>query len=230
MIPFGSMEYHPISVKDQSRLHQFGKKVLPGIFIGYMLYAERIWKGDILVADVEELEYLDASQIHARRCVSLSLFSFLFSLFSLISLFSFLFSLFSFLSSLFSFLFSLFCRPGDIPSVCIALAFQSSLRLLLFCVCLRCLLVLTWMNFRTCGCLMTPQGGTTLTTRVFRTPHHTLSPTATIWCELPAPCANIGLHTEVTWCSAFKFCVLPTGYTQCHQSTGSDGPHPHCHK
>ena len=32
-IPSGAMvEYHPISAKDQSRLHQFGTKVLPGIF------------------------------------------------------------------------------------------------------------------------------------------------------------------------------------------------------
>ena len=32
VIPFGSMvEYHPIPAKDQSRLHLFGKKVLPGI-------------------------------------------------------------------------------------------------------------------------------------------------------------------------------------------------------
>ena len=30
MIPFGAMaEYYPISVRDQSRPHQFGKKVLP---------------------------------------------------------------------------------------------------------------------------------------------------------------------------------------------------------
>ena len=36
VIPFGSMvEYHPISVKDQSRIHQFAVKVLPGIFLGY---------------------------------------------------------------------------------------------------------------------------------------------------------------------------------------------------
>ena len=35
VIPFGAMvEYHPISAKDQSRLHQFGPKVLPGIFLG----------------------------------------------------------------------------------------------------------------------------------------------------------------------------------------------------
>ena len=46
MIPFGSMvEYHPITAKDQSRIRQFGKKVLPGLFLGYALYAGRIWKG-----------------------------------------------------------------------------------------------------------------------------------------------------------------------------------------
>ena len=39
-IPFGSLvEYHPITAKDQSRIHQFGKKVLPGLFLGYALYA-----------------------------------------------------------------------------------------------------------------------------------------------------------------------------------------------
>ena len=41
IIPFGSLvEYHPISSKDQARIHQFGKKVLPGLFLGYALYAE----------------------------------------------------------------------------------------------------------------------------------------------------------------------------------------------
>ena len=40
VIPFGAMvEYHPISAKDKSRLHQFGRKVSPGIFLGYVLYA-----------------------------------------------------------------------------------------------------------------------------------------------------------------------------------------------
>ena len=34
-IPLGAMvEYHPISTRDFSRLHQFGKKVLTGIFLG----------------------------------------------------------------------------------------------------------------------------------------------------------------------------------------------------
>ena len=41
IIPFGAMvEYHPISAKDQSRLHQFGSEVLPGFFFGCALYAE----------------------------------------------------------------------------------------------------------------------------------------------------------------------------------------------
>ena len=53
IMPFGAMvEYHPISTRGQSRLHQFGKKVLPGIF---------------LEADIEELENLEASDIYPRR-------------------------------------------------------------------------------------------------------------------------------------------------------------------
>ena len=68
IIPFGSLvEYFPISAKDQSRIHQFGKKVLPGLFLGYALYAGGIWKGDVLVADLEELETMDASEIYWKR-------------------------------------------------------------------------------------------------------------------------------------------------------------------
>ena len=68
IIPFGSLvEYYPISAKDQSRIHQFGKKVLPGLFLGYALYAGRIWKGDTMVADIEELETIDASEIFKKR-------------------------------------------------------------------------------------------------------------------------------------------------------------------
>ena len=69
IIPFGSLvEYHPITAKDQSRIHQFGKKVLPGLlFFGYALYAGGIWKGDVLIADLEELETMDASEIYSKR-------------------------------------------------------------------------------------------------------------------------------------------------------------------
>ena len=67
-IPFGSLvENYLVSAKDQSRIHQFGEKVSPGLFLGYALYAEGIWKGDIIVADIEELEKMDASEIYAKR-------------------------------------------------------------------------------------------------------------------------------------------------------------------
>ena len=68
IIPFGSLvEYYPISAKYQSRIHHFGKKVLPGLFLGYALYAGGIWKGDVLVADLEELETMAASEIYSKR-------------------------------------------------------------------------------------------------------------------------------------------------------------------
>ena len=39
----------------------------PGKFFAYVLYAGGIWQGDIMVADIEELEQLDASTLHVRR-------------------------------------------------------------------------------------------------------------------------------------------------------------------
>ena len=62
-----TVEYYPIIAKDQSRIHQFGKKVFPGLFLGYALYAGGIWKGDMIVADIEELETMDASEIYFKR-------------------------------------------------------------------------------------------------------------------------------------------------------------------
>ena len=68
IIPFGSLvEYHSFIAKNQSRIHQFGKKVLPGLFLGYALYAGGIWKCDVLIADLEELETMDASEICSKR-------------------------------------------------------------------------------------------------------------------------------------------------------------------
>ena len=68
IVPFGSLvEYHPKTAKDRSRIHQFGKKVFPGLFLGYALYAGGIWKGDVLIADLEELETMDASEIFSER-------------------------------------------------------------------------------------------------------------------------------------------------------------------
>ena len=64
IIPFGSLvEYHPITAKDQSRIHQFGKKVFPGLFFGYLLYEGAFGR----VADLEELETMDASEIYSKR-------------------------------------------------------------------------------------------------------------------------------------------------------------------
>ena len=60
---FGAMvEYHPISTRDQAIL-QFGKKVLPG----NELVAGSIWNGDVLMADMGDLEKFDASEIYLRR-------------------------------------------------------------------------------------------------------------------------------------------------------------------
>ena len=42
-----------ITLKDLSRLHPFGPKVLPGLFLGFVLYARGIWKGDIMIADID---------------------------------------------------------------------------------------------------------------------------------------------------------------------------------
>ena len=68
VVPFGAtVEYQLVSVKDLSRLHQLGPKVLPGVFLGYVLSAGGIWKGDTTVGDIEEWEEMDASELHAQR-------------------------------------------------------------------------------------------------------------------------------------------------------------------
>ena len=45
IIPFGALvEYLPNSERDRARIHQFGKKVLSGIFLGYALIAGEFGK------------------------------------------------------------------------------------------------------------------------------------------------------------------------------------------
>ena len=45
IIPFGSLvEYYFTVAKDQSRIHQFGKKVLLGLFLGYALHVGGIYR------------------------------------------------------------------------------------------------------------------------------------------------------------------------------------------
>ena len=43
------------------------KESLTWIVPWYALYAGGIWKGDILVADIEELETMNASEIYSKR-------------------------------------------------------------------------------------------------------------------------------------------------------------------
>ena len=62
------VEYHPITNCEGSVTNpSIGKKVLLGLFLGYDLYAGGIWKGDVLIADLEELETMDASEIYSKR-------------------------------------------------------------------------------------------------------------------------------------------------------------------
>ena len=61
VIPFGAV------AETSLRIHPFGEKVSPGIFLGYALITGGSWKGDILAADIEELETMDASEINSER-------------------------------------------------------------------------------------------------------------------------------------------------------------------
>ena len=66
-IPFVSMiEYRQISAKENARLHQLVKKKSPHRHLRWQCVGcgWRISKGDICVADVEELKILDASEVH----------------------------------------------------------------------------------------------------------------------------------------------------------------------
>ena len=54
------------SAKDQSIFHRLVKFFSWSIF-GHALYAGRVWKGEILVASIEELDILDASELHVRK-------------------------------------------------------------------------------------------------------------------------------------------------------------------
>ena len=61
------MVVDPISSRDQPMLHQFGEKVLLGIFLGHVLIARNLERGYIMIADIEEMENLDSSEIHHRK-------------------------------------------------------------------------------------------------------------------------------------------------------------------
>ena len=66
-IPFDALVgYLQKSERDKARIHQCGKKVLPRSFSGYALIAGEIWEEDTLIADIEELGKLDASEMYPR--------------------------------------------------------------------------------------------------------------------------------------------------------------------
>ena len=62
------VEHHAISAKDQSRLHQLGKKFYLEYSWDMHYMRVEIWKGDILVAQtLRSWKIFDVSEIHARR-------------------------------------------------------------------------------------------------------------------------------------------------------------------
>ena len=68
IIPFGSLvEYHPITAKNQSRIHQFGRKFCLDCSSDALFTRGGTWKGDVLIADLKELETMDASEIYSKR-------------------------------------------------------------------------------------------------------------------------------------------------------------------
>ena len=69
LIPLGAeVKYMPIGKKDTARLHKFGNKRLPAVFIGYGQQAGGNWDGTLLIADWEEIVNAErASEIHVKR-------------------------------------------------------------------------------------------------------------------------------------------------------------------
>ena len=68
VFPLGAMvEHYPISARDESRLHQYGKKVLPGIFLGYALIAVEFGKDTFWSQTLRNWKNMNASEIHPRR-------------------------------------------------------------------------------------------------------------------------------------------------------------------
>ena len=57
----------PITPKDKSSVHQFGKQTLKGIFFGYVLRVGRGWSGDVMISDYEDLQESEASDLDVKR-------------------------------------------------------------------------------------------------------------------------------------------------------------------
>ena len=67
-IPFGALvESIQITAMDKARVKQLGKKVLKGICFGYVLRMGGGWSGDLMMADYEDLQQSEASEINVKR-------------------------------------------------------------------------------------------------------------------------------------------------------------------
>jgi hypothetical protein len=62
------INYLPNAPKDEQRVHKYGDKTLPGIFVGYSMHSGGRWPGDLLVLDWSELEDAEtARDIYFKR-------------------------------------------------------------------------------------------------------------------------------------------------------------------
>ena len=60
LIPFGAhVEFLPKSKVDKARVHEFGSKMLQGIFVGYQQDSGGGWSKDLLLADWDQIETLN---------------------------------------------------------------------------------------------------------------------------------------------------------------------------
>ena len=54
-------------MKDKGRVQQFGTKMLPGIFNGYVLKSGEGWTGDLILAGWHDIDNNIASELHVKR-------------------------------------------------------------------------------------------------------------------------------------------------------------------
>ena len=59
--------YHPNSVLNLLRFHQLGSTAFPGTLLEYVWYAEKIWNGVLMVADLQQVDEMDESEFHAEK-------------------------------------------------------------------------------------------------------------------------------------------------------------------
>ena len=68
IVPFGSLvEYYPISAREQWKSINLERKYYLDCSSNTLCTRGGIWKGDMMVADIEELETMDASEIYSKR-------------------------------------------------------------------------------------------------------------------------------------------------------------------